>query len=163
RDQRADPGPEQRKRIHGSTPREFTGTRASAVGYERATPNRGKPSSPASRTDSKCAPAPITRSSPPTACSVPMWASGPAAWLGAGGQSQGLRELARTARFAADHVDRVVGVGDDVEVAVRPLLDVRGDAEAGADPQRLALGALELGRGEEVVGDAVGQARVGAD
>ena len=64
--------------------------------------------------------------------------------------------------LAADLVNDVVGVRDDVEVAVRPLLDV------GVMPKPLPIRRVSLsvpsnfcdGR---VVGDAVGEARVGAD
>src|SRR5262245_24822821 len=46
-------------------------------------------------------------------------------------------------RFAADHVDGVVGYRDDIEPAVRSLFHVGGGAESRADLERLALGALE--------------------
>src|SRR4051812_38237955 len=49
-------------------------------------------------------------------------------------------------RLATDHVDRVVGDGDDVEVTVRPLLDGGRGTEALADLERLALRPVELRR-----------------
>ena len=54
--------------------------------------------------------------------------------------------------LAADLVHVALRRGDDVERAVRALLDVRRDAEVLAEEQRLALGDLVLA---EVVGDAV--------
>src|SRR5438132_12170441 len=66
-------------------------------------------------------------------------------------------------RLPADLVDCVVGQRHDIEIAVWALLDAGRRAEARADLQRFALGAVEFLRAEKVVGYAVGQARIGAD
>src|SRR4051794_23709790 len=59
-------------------------------------------------------------------------------------------------RLAADLVDHAVGEVDDIEVAVGSLLDICCRPETRADLEGLALRAVELGRPEDVVGDAVG-------
>src|SRR5262245_56294452 len=68
-----------------------------------------------------------------------------------------------TLRTAADLVDRVVREGYDVQVAVRPLLDARRDAESPADQQRFALGRVEFLRAEQVIRHLVRKTRIGTD
>src|SRR5262245_21726491 len=63
---------------------------------------------------------------------------------------------------AADLIDRVVGDRYDIESAVGALLDAGGRAEALADLQRLALGAVEFLRAEKIIRHTVGQAGIGA-
>src|SRR5205085_2798295 len=75
----------------------------------------------------------------------------------------GIRSLLACSGPPADPIDDVVGQRHDIEVSVRALLDARRDAKAPSDDERLALGRVELGRAEEVVGDLVGQPWIGAD
>src|SRR5262245_13344039 len=64
---------------------------------------------------------------------------------------------------ASDAIDDIVGVGNDVEIAIRSLLDVGRDSKSFADFQGLALGAIKLLRAEQIVGDVIREPWIGAD
>ena len=60
--------------------------------------------------------------------------------------------------LVADLVDRAVRNGNNVEVAIRPLLNRWSGPESGSDQERFAFVGAEL---RQVVGDTIGEPRVG--